>query len=87
MAEADREAGEHLEQARTMIWDAVQLLEDAQRVLFKAGDRYVAQVWGDGVRAVLDVTERMSDLCGELTSVQSEVVRIGRRDRGRSTGG
>ncbi|MBV9774339.1 MAG: hypothetical protein JO040_10340 [Gemmatimonadetes bacterium] len=85
MPDRDPASIEHLEQARDIIWDALQLLENAQRILFRAGDCYVAEVWGDGVRSVLEVTERMADLSGDLTSVQIEVGRIARRDRGRST--
>lgn len=85
MPDRDPTSLEHLEQARDAIWDALQLLENAQRILFKAGDCYVAQVWGDGVRSVLEVTERMADLSGDLTSVQIEVGRIARRDRDRPT--
>jgi hypothetical protein len=74
---------EHLEHARELVWEAVQRFEEAQRVLFKAGDRYVAEVWGDGVRAVLEVTERMADLSGDLTTVHIEIGHLQRRDRER----
>lgn len=74
---------EHLEHARDLLWEAVQMLEAAQRTLFRAGDDYVAQVWGDGVRAVLGITERITDLSGDLTAVHIEVGRLARRDRSR----
>lgn len=74
---------EHLEQAREVIWDAVQMLEHAQRVLFLAGDHYVSQVWGDGVRRIIDITERMADLSGDLTAVHIDIGRLSRTDKGR----
>jgi hypothetical protein len=76
-------AMEHLEQARELLWETIQMLEKTQRVLFKAGDRYVAEVWGDGVRAILEVTERITDLSGDLMSVHIEIGHIARSDRGR----
>ncbi|HEX5726560.1 MAG TPA: hypothetical protein VFX98_13885 [Longimicrobiaceae bacterium] len=83
MAESESTALEHLEHAARLVWDAVQLFEEAQRVLFKAGDRYVAEVWGDGVRSVLEVTERMADLSGDLTAAHIDIGRLARRDRAR----
>ncbi|HSU15301.1 hypothetical protein [Longimicrobium sp.] len=83
MAEHQPSAQEHLENAREMLWEAIQTLEEAQRVMFRAGDRYVADVWGDGVRAVLDLTERITDLSGDLTKVHIEIGRLTKRDRGR----
>ncbi|HEX2205679.1 MAG TPA: hypothetical protein VHG91_20370 [Longimicrobium sp.] len=83
MPNQDRTSTEHLEHARDTIWAAVQMLEDAQRVLFRAGDQYVAQVWGDGVRAVLEITEKMADLSGDLTSVHIELGKLSRKDGGR----
>lgn len=80
MAEAEPQATEHLEAARDLVWEALQILEQAQRVMFKAGDRYVAQVWGDGVRAVLEVTERMADLSGDLSSVHIDVGKLCKKD-------
>ncbi len=74
---------EHLEHARELVWEALQRFEEAQRVLFKAGDAYVSQVWGDGVRAVLDVTEKMADLSGELSATEIEIRRLAKRDRAR----
>jgi hypothetical protein len=85
MAEPQPTAHEHLERAREMLWDAIQALEETQRVMFKAGDRYVAEVWGDGVRAVLELTEKMADLAGDLTKVHIEMGRLTKRDRGRPT--
>lgn len=83
MSESTPTSQEHLEQARELVWEAVQGLEEAQRVLFRAGDRYVLEVWGDGVRAVLEVAERMADLSGDLTAVHIEIGRMVRRDRAR----
>jgi hypothetical protein len=83
MADHEAAAPDHLEHAREMLWEAIQTLESAQRVMFKAGDRYVAEVWGDGVRAVLDLTERMADLSGDLTKVHIEIGRLGKKDRQR----
>ncbi len=76
---------ERLEQAREVVWDALQQLEEAQRVLFKAGDRYVAQVWGDGVRAVIELTERLTDMSGNLSAVHIELGRLVRKDQSRDT--
>jgi hypothetical protein len=77
-------ANDHLEQAREMVWEAIQTLESAQRVMFRAGDRYVAEVWGDGVRAILDLTEKITDSSGDLTKVHIEIGRLARRHRERS---
>jgi len=85
MAEQNLSAQEHLEHAREMLWDAIQALEDTQRVMFKAGDRYVAEVWGDGVRTVLDLTERITDLSGDLTKVHIEIGRLTKKDRARGS--
>jgi hypothetical protein len=81
MPQPDASAHDHLEHAREMLWDALQTLEGAQRVMFKAGDRYVAEVWGDGVRAVLELTERITDLSGDLTKVHIEIGRLTKKDR------
>lgn len=81
MPQQEPTANEQLEHARDMLWDAIQTLEDAQRVMFKAGDRYVAEVWGDGVRTVLDLTERITDLSGDLTKVHIEIGRLTKKDR------
>lgn len=83
MPEQDPGSVEHLENAREVIWDALQMLEDAQRVLFRAGDQYVGEVWGDGVRRVIEITERMSDVAGHLTAVHIDIGRLVRTDRGR----
>ncbi len=82
---SDQESGsvEHLEQAREVIWDALQLLEHAQRVLFLAGDHYVKDVWGDGVGRVIEITERMADLNGNLMAVHIDLGRLSRTDRAR----
>lgn len=74
---------DHLEDARTIVWDALQQLEEAQRILFRAGDAYVGQVWGDGVRAVIEVTERITTIAGDLTRVPIEIDRVAQRDRDR----
>jgi hypothetical protein len=87
MPDRDPKSLAHLEHAREMIWDALQMLEEAQRVIFKAGDCYVGEVWGDGVRAVIHVTERITDVSGDLTAAQSEVGRLIARDRTRPPAG
>ena len=83
MPDPEATSREHLERSRELIWDAVQLLEEAQRVLFRAGDRYVAEVWGDGVRAVLEMAERITDLTGDLTAVHIDIGHMDRRERDR----
>jgi cytochrome c556 len=83
MADHDPDAHAHLERAADMVWEAIQRLEEAQRILFKAGDCYVAQVYGDGVRAVIEVTEEMAEAVGDLTQCHIEIGRIGKRDKGR----
>ncbi|HLM69432.1 MAG TPA: hypothetical protein VK358_17965 [Longimicrobium sp.] len=74
---------EHLERARDLVWEAIERLEEAQRVLFRAGDCYVAQVYGDGVRNVIEITETMADISGDLTQCHIEIRKIGKRDKGR----
>jgi hypothetical protein len=74
---------DHLEHSRELIWEAVQMLEEAQRVLFHAGDVYVGERWGDGVRTVLRMTERLTELAGELTAAHIEIGRMERTDIGR----
>lgn len=83
MADPQLTGHEHLENAREIIWDAVQMLEEAQRVLFRAGDSYVTDVWGDGVRSVLDITETMAEIAGEITAVHIELGKLAKRDRAR----
>jgi cytochrome c556 len=83
MADQASDAQAHLERAADMVWEAIQRLEEAQRILFKAGDAYVAQVYGDGVRAVIEVTEDMADAVGDLTQCHIEIGKIGKRDKGR----
>lgn len=83
MADPQLNGHEHLENAREIIWDAVQMLEEAQRVLFRAGDSYVADVWGEGVRSVLDITETMAELAGDITAVHIELGKLAKRDRAR----
>ena len=83
MADRANDAQEHLDRAAEIVWDAIQRLEEAQRVLFKAGDCYVAQVYGDGVRNVIEVTESLADAVGDLTQAHIEIGKIGKRDRGR----
>jgi hypothetical protein len=85
MPQQEPSAHDQLEHARDMLWDAIQTLESAQRVMFKAGDRYVAEVWGDGVRTVLDLTERITDLSGDLTKVHIEIGRLTKKDRQRGS--
>lgn len=83
MAEPQPTAREYLEEARELVWEAIQKLEEAQRVLFRAGDHYVGQVWGDGVRAVIEITERMADLSGDVTATHIEIGRLDKRDASR----
>lgn len=83
MPDQESSSVDHLEEARDVIWDALQLLEHAQRVLFRAGDRYVEDVWGDGVRRVIEITERMSDLTGDVTAIHIDLGRLSRTDRER----
>ena len=83
MSDEDHPSLDHLEQARGIVWEALQLLEDAQRVLFRAGDRYVCEVWGDGVRSVIEITERITTISGDLTRVPIEIDRLAARDRER----
>jgi hypothetical protein len=83
MADPKPTARDHLELARELVWDAFQKIEEAQRVLFRSGDAYVGEEWGDGVRAVLEVTERMADVAGDLSAVHIEIGRLVRRDKGR----
>lgn len=78
-------ARDYLEEARELVWEAVERLEEAQRVLFRAGDQYVSQVWGDGVREVIDITERMADLSGDVTATQIAIGKLGKRDANRDT--
>ena len=74
---------EHLEEARAVVWDALGQLEEAQRILFRAGDRYVGEVWGDGVRAVIEIAERITALSGDLSRIPIEIDRLTARDRDR----
>ncbi len=83
MPDRDPPSIEHLEQARDVLWEALRMVEDSQRILYRAGDCYVAEVWGEGVRGVLDITERITDLCGDLSAVHIEIGRMVRRDRTR----
>lgn len=83
MPDEDRSSLDHLEEARCVVWEALQQLEEAQRVLFRAGDRYVTEVWGDGVRAVIEITERITTLAGDLSRIPIEIDRLAARDRER----
>jgi hypothetical protein len=83
MADPELTSQDHLEHAREMVWDALQMLEEAQRVLFRAGDCYVEQVWGNGVRSVLELTEKLTDLTGDLSAAHIEIGKMMRKDRGR----
>lgn len=85
MADPSPSSREHLEHSRELIWEAVQMLEEAQRVLFRAGDAYVGERWGDGVRRVLRMTERLTELAGELTAAHIEIGRMVRTDSARDT--
>lgn len=75
-----RIAREHLERARELVWEAIERMEEAQRVMFRAGDAYVAQVHGDGVRAIIETTERMAEVSGDLSQVHIEVGKLLRRN-------
>jgi hypothetical protein len=83
----DPTASDPLEQARDMVWEALRLVEDAQRALFRAGDRYVAEVWGDGVRSVIEATERLTEISGEMSSMHIELGHLERRHANRLRGG
>ncbi|CAN5787718.1 hypothetical protein BH23GEM3_BH23GEM3_21260 [soil metagenome] len=83
MADPDSTSLDHLEHSKELIWEALQKLEDSQRALFRAGDCYVAHVWGDGVRAMLDIADRLTELSGDLTAVHIQIARFARRDRDR----
>lgn len=87
MPQSDPSAAEHLEEAREAVWEALQLLEAAQRIVFRAGDRYVGDVWGPGVRSVIDVTESMAEVSGDLSALHIELGKMVQRDRARSAGG
>ena len=77
---------QNLEEARQLVWSGLQQIEDAQRVLFSAGDCYVREVWGEGVRAIIEAAERLTSVCGELTATSSDIDRLARRDRERREG-
>lgn len=83
MADQNHDAHEHLERARELVGEAIARLEEAQRELFRAGDCYVGQVYGEGVRNVIGITETMADLSGDLTQCQMEIDKIGKRDKSR----
>ncbi len=83
MPDRDPASIEHLEQARDVLWEAMRMIEDSQRIQYRAGDCYVGEVWGDGVRAVLEISERITDLCGDLSAAHIEIGRMVKRDRAR----
>jgi hypothetical protein len=83
MPERERTSVDHLEHARELVWEALQAMEEAQRVMFKAGDCYVGQVWGDGVRTVIEMTERMADIAGDLSTSHIEIGRLVKTDTAR----
>lgn len=83
MPERERTSVDHLEHARDLVWEALQSMEEAQRVMFKAGDCYVSQVWGDGVRTVIEMTERMADIAGDLSTSHIEIGRLVKTDSAR----
>ena len=83
MAQPDPTSLDHIEHAREIVCDALQRLEEAQRVLFRAGDNYVGEVWGDGVRSVIEVTERITTIAGDLSRIPIELDRLAARDRDR----
>jgi hypothetical protein len=83
MADPKHDATEHMEHARDLLWEGIERMEEAQRALFKAGDCYVAHVRGDGVRTILEITERITELTGDVTSIHIELGRMVRADRRR----
>ncbi|HEX8675322.1 MAG TPA: hypothetical protein VF710_25730 [Longimicrobium sp.] len=83
MPERESTSVDHLEHARELVWEALQAMEEAQRVMFKAGDCYVGQVWGDGVRTVIEMTERMADIAGDLSTSHIEIGRLVKTDTAR----
>jgi hypothetical protein len=83
MPDRERTSVDHLEHARELVWDALQSMEEAQRIMFKAGDCYVSQVWGDGVRTVIEMTERMADIAGDLSTTHIEIGRLVKTDTAR----
>jgi hypothetical protein len=87
MPDPQTPAAAHLEQAREAVWEALRLLEEAQRIVFHAGDCYVGDVWGAGVRSVIDVTESMAEVSGDLSALHIELGKMVQRDRERPNGG
>ena len=85
MSDQGPNSTDHLEEAGEMVWEAMQTLERAQRVLFRAGDCYVAQVWGDGVRTVIEMGERITEPSGDLMSLHIEIGRLAKKDPGRGS--
>lgn len=83
MAAPNHDATDDMERARELLWEGIERMEAAQRALFKAGDCYVAQVRGDGVRTILEITERITDLTGDVTAIHIELGRMVRADRRR----
>jgi hypothetical protein len=83
MPDRERTSVDHLEHARELVWEALQSMEEAQRVMFRAGDCYVGQVWGDGVRTVIEMTERMADIAGDLSTSHIEIGRLVKTDTAR----
>jgi hypothetical protein len=83
MPERERTSVDHLEHARELVWEALQSMEEAQRIMFRAGDCYVSQVWGDGVRTVIEMTERMADIAGDLSTSHIEIGRLVKTDTAR----
>jgi hypothetical protein len=83
MPDRERTSVDHLEHARELVWEALQSMEEAQRIMFKAGDCYVSQVWGDGVRTVIEMTERMADIAGDLSTSHIEIGRLVKTDTAR----
>ena len=83
MPDRERTSVDHLEHARELVWEALQSMEEAQRIMFRAGDCYVGQVWGDGVRTVIEMTERMADIAGDLSTSHIEIGRLVKTDTAR----
>ena len=80
MHHSESTADQHLEEAREAVWQALQLLEHAQRIVFRAGDCFVAEVCGTGVRSVIDVTETMAEVSGDLSAIHIELGKMVQRE-------
>ena len=82
MADPNTDPTEHLERARDLVWKPSSGLKRRSACSFAPADCHVAQVNGDGVRNVIEVTETMADMSGDLTQCHIEIGKIGKRERG-----